>query len=90
VSCTIITGEPNEKMAALHDRMPVMLPPDAWDQWLDRDERDIEVLGRLLVPAPSSLITFHPVSTEVNNARNQGEGLLDPIALTEPLELDGG
>jgi putative SOS response-associated peptidase YedK len=87
VSCTIITGEPNEKMAEIHHRMPVMLPPDAWTQWLDRDEQDTVLLGKLLVPAPSSLITFHPVSTEVNNARNQGEHLMDPIELDEPPEL---
>jgi len=83
VSCTIITGEPNDKMAELHHRMPVMLPPDAWDKWLDRDEQDTEALGQFLVPAPSSLITFHPVSTEVNNARNAGEHLIDPIELDD-------
>ncbi len=86
VSGTIITGEPNEKMAEIHDRMPVMLPPEAWDRWLDRDEQDTEALGRFLVPAPSSLITFHPVSTEVNNVRNQGSHLLDPVELDEPTE----
>jgi putative SOS response-associated peptidase YedK len=89
VSCTIITGEPNDKMAEIHHRMPVMLPPDKWDQWLDRDEQDTELLGKLLVPAPSSLITFHPVSTEVNNVRNQGEHLMDPIELDDPPELTG-
>ena len=83
VSGTIITGEPNDKMAEIHDRMPVILPPDTWDAWLDRDQHDIELLGRFLVPAPSSLLTFHPVSTEVNNVRNQGEHLLDPVELTE-------
>jgi len=86
VSCTIITGEPNDKMAEIHHRMPIMLPPDAWDQWLDRDEQDTEALGRFLVPAPSSLITFHPVSTEVNNVRNQGTHLMDPVELDEPTE----
>lgn len=83
VSCTIITGEPNDKMAEIHHRMPIMLPPDAWDQWLDREEQDTEALGQFLVPAPSSLITFHPVSTEVNNVRNQGEHLMDPVELDE-------
>jgi len=83
-SCTIITGEPNEKMAELHDRMPVMLPPDAWDQWLDPEQQDVELLGRLLVPAAKELITFHPVSTEVNNPRNRGEHLVDPIELDDP------
>ena len=76
-SCTIITGSPNDKVAEVHDRMPVMLPPDAWDEWLDRDNHDLESLGRLFVPAPSELITFHPVSTEVNNVRNNGPQLID-------------
>lgn len=79
VSCTIITGEPNDKIAEIHDRMPVMLPPDAWDTWLDPEVQDTDLLGKFLVPAPSSLITFHPVSTEVNNVRNQGPHLVDEV-----------
>jgi putative SOS response-associated peptidase YedK len=63
--------------------MPIMLPPDAWDTWLDRDQDDTELLGKLLVPAPSSLITFHPVSTDVNNVRNGGAHLIDPVELPE-------
>jgi len=81
-SCTIITGDPNELVAEVHDRMPVMLPPDAWDTWLDRDNHDIESLQELLVPAPSQLIQLHPVSTAVNNVRNNGPELIaesDPI-----------
>ena len=78
-SCTIITGEPNEKMAEIHDRMPVMLPPSAWDTWLDGDVDDLEALGKFLVPAPARLITIHPVSTEVNNVRNQGPHLMDEV-----------
>jgi putative SOS response-associated peptidase YedK len=77
-SCTIITGEPNEKMAEIHDRMPVMLPPSAWDAWLDPENDDLETLGKLLVPAPASLITMHPVSTAVNNVRSKGAELTDP------------
>ena len=82
-SCTIITTVPNAAMAEIHDRMPVILPPSAWDTWLDRDIDDLDLLGRLLVPSPPELITMHPVSTEVNNVRNKGERLIDeapPIA----------
>lgn len=82
-SCTIITGQPNERVAEVHDRMPVMLPPDAWDSWLDRDNDDIETLGRLLVPAPAHLFHIHAVSTEVNNVRNNGSHLIeeaDPVS----------
>jgi putative SOS response-associated peptidase YedK len=80
-SCTIITGPPNEKVAEIHDRMPVMLPPDRWAEWLDRDNDDVAALGRLFVPAPAELITIHPVSTEVNNARNKGAHLIEEIRL---------
>ncbi len=83
LSCTIITGEPNEKLAEVHDRMPVVLPPDAWDAWLDRDNHEIETLSKLLVPAPSQLFAVRTVSTEVNNVRNNGPELVaeaDPIS----------
>lgn len=77
-SCTIITGEPNDLVTAIHDRMPVVLPPSAWDAWLDPADADLDTLGELLVPAPSALFVAHPVSTRVNSVRN------DDSALTEP------
>ena len=85
-SCSIITGEPNEKMAEIHHRMPVMLPPPVWDTWLDRDMRDVDELQQLLVPAPVELIEFHPVSTAVNNPRNKGAQLLERV---DPVVDDG-
>lgn len=78
-TCTIITGEPNEKVAEIHDRMPVMLPPDVWGTWLDCENHDLELLGKLLVPASASLIAVHPVSTAVNNVRNKQASLVDRI-----------
>ena len=82
-SCTIITGEPNDKVAEVHDRMPVMLPPDRWDAWLDRDNHDVDALQQFLVPAPAELIALRPVSTDVNNVRNNGPHLIEeaePVA----------
>jgi putative SOS response-associated peptidase YedK len=76
-SCTIITTTPNSEMAKIHDRMPVILPPDAWDTWLDPEQQDLDLLGRLLVPAPPQLITLRPISTQVNNVRNDGPELVD-------------
>lgn len=76
-SCTIITTTPNEPMAAIHDRMPVILPRSAWSTWLDHDIDDLELLGKLLVPAPPEIITMHTVSTEVNNVRNNDKHLVD-------------
>jgi putative SOS response-associated peptidase YedK len=89
-SCTIITGQPNDKVAKIHDRMPVMLPPSAWDLWLDPEVQDLDVVGKLLVPVPSELIDLYPVSTEVNNVRNKGAQLTEPappIVDLEPLGL---
>jgi putative SOS response-associated peptidase YedK len=91
-SCTIITGEPNEKVREVHDRMPVMLPREAWETWLDPAIQDIEVATKLLVPAPAAGIDIYPVSTEVNNVRNKGTHLLDrvdPIAPVGPGGLPG-
>jgi len=79
LSCTIITGEPNDKIAEIHHRMPVMLPPSAWDQWLDRRDHNTVALQRLLVPAPSQLIEVHPVSADVNNVRNDRADLINPV-----------
>jgi putative SOS response-associated peptidase YedK len=91
-SCTILTGSPNEAMAKIHDRMPIMLPPSAWETWLDPEVNDPEVLGKLLVAAPATLIEMHPVSTDVNNVRNKSEHLADaadPVVPLEALGLDG-
>ena len=77
-SCVIITTTPNEPMSDIHDRMPVILPKSAWATWLDREIDDLDLLGKLLVPAPPELITMHTVSTEVNNVRNNGGHLIDP------------
>jgi putative SOS response-associated peptidase YedK len=78
-SCTIITTTPNEVMEPIHDRMPVLLPPSAWNEWLDRDNEDVETLGKLLVPAPAQLITAHPVSTRVNAVRDKDSALIEPF-----------
>ncbi|MBI2705362.1 MAG: SOS response-associated peptidase [Actinobacteria bacterium] len=91
-SCTIITGSPNETVATIHDRMPIMLPPSTWDVWLDPGVQDLATVGKLLVPAPASLIAMHPVSTEVNNVRNKGARLTEqspPIVDLAPIGLGG-
>lgn len=78
-SCTIITGPPNDAVARLHDRMPVMLPPDAWDAWLDPDNHDVGALAGLLVPAPAEELRLVRVSKAVNTVSNDGPGLIEPF-----------
>ncbi len=79
-TCTIITTTPNEMMAEIHDRMPVLLSPQQWDEWLDPANADTESLQRLLVPAPDALLTSYAVSTEVNSVKNNNADLLAPIS----------
>jgi len=78
-STTILTTSANETMAPIHDRMPVILPRRAWDEWLDPTMLQVERVQPLLVPAPPTLLTMHPVSTDVGNARNEGPHLVDEI-----------
>jgi putative SOS response-associated peptidase YedK len=78
VSCSIITGEPNEVVQPIHDRMPVMLPPSAWGEWLDPANDDVDGLQQLLVPAPAELFEAVAVTDAVSNVRNDGPHLLEP------------
>jgi putative SOS response-associated peptidase YedK len=84
-SCTVITTSANATMTPVHDRMPVILPHSKWDEWLDPTNQDMARLQQLLVPAPDNLLTMHAVSTDVNNVRNKGPELLEPIDPDAPL-----
>ena len=75
VGACIITTEPNELMAEIHNRMPVILPKDAWGLWLDPAVQVREVQP-LLVPYPSELMAAHPVGSAVGNTRNDGPELI--------------
>jgi len=85
-SFTIVTSAPNETMATIHNRMPVMLPESAWSTWLDPDNHDTESLQTLMVPAPDDLLTMHPVSTAVNVVRNKDESLIEPVTAGAPAD----
>jgi putative SOS response-associated peptidase YedK len=69
---TLITVAANSTMQAIHDRMPAILEPATWAQWLDTSNVDVASLCGLLVPAPPDVLTLRPVSTLVNNVRNKG------------------
>jgi len=80
-SCVIVTTTPNDLMAPIHNRMPVILPESAWEQWLDPDEHDVDALAKLLVPAANELLEAYPVSTSVNNTRNNGPELARAVVV---------
>jgi putative SOS response-associated peptidase YedK len=74
-----VTTSANDTMASIHDRMPVILPANAWSTWLDPAVQDLEQVGQLLVPAPNELLTIHPVSTDVNKVSSKGAELIEPV-----------
>ena len=76
VSTTILTTGPNEVLAPLHDRMPVVLDPADVTRWLDPEERDPAVLADLLAPCPAGWLEAYPVGPEVGNARTDGPRLI--------------
>jgi putative SOS response-associated peptidase YedK len=76
-SCTIITTTPNELVAPVHDRMPVILPTGAEAVWLDPAISKEHALS-LLLPYPAALMVAMPASTRVNSVRNDDSGLLLP------------
>lgn len=75
-SCTIITTEPNELMATIHNRMPAILRPGAHEDWLNPQLRDEHVLTHWLKPYPSELMKARPVSKLVNNPKNDTAEIL--------------
>jgi putative SOS response-associated peptidase YedK len=77
-SQAIVTGQPNDLVATVHDRMPIVLDPDDWDTWLDEGSRPIE-LRPLLRPFPAVELLLYPVSPAVNNVRSDGAELLLPL-----------
>lgn len=78
-TCAIITCEPNNTMAEIHDRMPVILPPTSWPEWLNPDTGTNETTA-MLNPAPNDLLTVNPVTSEVNSARNDYQTLIEPTS----------
>lgn len=78
-SCTIITTEPNELLRQLHNRMPVILNPGDYDDWLDPDNNDKSALQHLLKPYPPGLMTSFPVSRHVNKPVNNDPACIQPV-----------
>ncbi len=80
-SFAIVTTEPNESCARLHNRMPVVLAPEAWPIWLGEEPADEAHLKAMLAPYPSDGMVCWPVSARVGNVRNNDPSLIEPIAL---------
>jgi putative SOS response-associated peptidase YedK len=78
-SCTIITTEPNDLIAALHDRMPVILNEKDWPRWLGEESATDAELRGLLVPCPADRVKMWPVHKRVGNVKNDDRELAEPL-----------
>ncbi len=86
-SFAIVTFLPNELCAPIHDRMPVILPSEAWPLWLGEAAASPQDLRALLRPCPAALMRAYRVGPAVGNVKNDEPGLLEP--LPEPGAEDG-
>jgi putative SOS response-associated peptidase YedK len=82
-SAAIITTAANPSLGAIDVRMPAILPPEAFDLWLDCDNVDAETAAALLVPAREELLDFYPVSPAVGRVVNDGPDLIEPASIQE-------
>ena len=78
-TATIITTRAEDEVGRIHDRMPMVIEPGRWADWLDPAAPSTEALHGLMTPAASVHLTTYPVSTEVNSVRNNGPGLIEPM-----------
>lgn len=86
-AAAIVTTDANRTLGAIHPRMPVILPPEAFDPWLDCAKVDAKTAAALLVAAGEDLLEAYAVSAAVNRVANDSEALIAPLpqAKDEPV-----
>ena len=82
-TCTILTTDAEDELGRIHDRAPLLVERDKYGAWLDPTVSDAEALQGLLVPAAQGRLEAYPVSTKVNNVRNNGPELVEPLPAEE-------
>ena len=78
-TAAIVTTAANLQLAPLHNRMPVILPPEAFDLWLDHRAVDAETAAALIAPSREDLLEVHPVSDAVNRAADDTPQMIEPV-----------
>jgi putative SOS response-associated peptidase YedK len=78
-SCTIITTQPNSLVGTIHNRMPVILPPEKYKQWISPEDQPANQLNNLLIPYPADEMIAYQVSKLVNNPHYDSPDLIRPV-----------
>jgi len=79
-TAAIVTTDANRTLAAIHERMPVILPPEAYDLWLDCANVEADVAAALIAPARDGLLEVYEVSPAVNRVANDDARLIEPVS----------
>jgi len=80
-TAAIVTCVANRSLGAIHARMPVVVPPEAFDFWLDCVKVDAATAAALIAPAREGLFEAYEISTAVNRTANDGPKLIEPLAM---------
>ncbi len=78
-TAAVITTAATDDVGEIHDRMPMVIEPQLWADWLDPENTEVSQLHAAMVPAMKGAITSYPVSTDVNFVRNNGPELIRPL-----------
>jgi putative SOS response-associated peptidase YedK len=78
-TAAIVTTRANRTLSPIHDRMPVVVPPEAFDLWLDCTKVDATTASALIAPAPENFFETFPVSADVNRTANDNPKLVEPV-----------
>jgi putative SOS response-associated peptidase YedK len=89
-TCTVLTTTAEDDLGRIHDRMPLLVEPGRYTDWLDPTLNDPDALKGLLVPAAPGRLEAYPVSTDVNSVRNNGPELVEPVPVQTEEALPGG
>ncbi|MGH6770674.1 MAG: SOS response-associated peptidase [Xanthobacteraceae bacterium] len=86
-TAAVITTDANKTLAPIHHRMPVVIPEEAFDLWLDCRNVDALTAAALLAPAPEDLFEAYEISTAVNRVANDSPELIRPVQRSETREI---
>ena len=78
-SCALMTTNSNELMAPIHNRMPVIVDPARYDEWLDPMQQEVTKLNALLRPYPAGEMMVYPINRFVNNAYFDDPRCIEPL-----------
>lgn len=78
-SCTIVVRPADDQVRAVHDRMPLIVSPDAFGVWLDRRAQNPAAIGTLIAAQQPPRLTIYPVSRQVNRPTNDSPALVEPV-----------